>query len=276
MSELEKLQRAQYQSRRKRLIVIQAVIAFILILATLFATVAYLRMSRETYVYYTEGGSADYKVYLGENTFYTEEYLDKNHAYIASLIDHVVADFSYDLAMDAASVNYKYAYRIDAQLEIKDRETGAALYDPVYPIKPTQTLQKSENKLSIRERVMLDYHTYNDLASSFIAEYGLRNVTSALKVKMYVDVVGASETFAADNESQYVVELSIPLQKPTVNMQTSTTITQGEQKILTRDSDMMNKLRVAALVLGICSLLMLAFMILFVIYQSLAIATGGA
>ena len=97
MSELEKLQRSQYQKKRKIWIAIQTVLALLLVLAALGTLFAYLRLSEQTYVYYTEQGGANHKVFLGDSAYYTEEYLDKNHAYISALIDHVEADFYYEM-----------------------------------------------------------------------------------------------------------------------------------------------------------------------------------
>ncbi len=266
MSELEKLQRSQYQRRRKALLIFQAIVAVLLVLATLVSLVAYVRMSKETYAYYTENGGADYKVYLGDNQYYTEEYLDENHAYIATLIDHIEAELSYALKMDADSVKYKYAYGIESQLIIKDRDSGAAIFDPSETIKPLTTLEVDKNELSIKEKVNIDFSKYNDLARSFISEYSLVGTSSELIVRMYVDVVGVSEQFTKDSESNYVTEIKIPLLKDTVNISTSATVVQGEQKILTRDTELMNTLRTVTFILGIVTVLWLVMLILFEIF----------
>ena len=42
---------------------------------------------------YTEKETIDYKVYLKENDFYTEKYLGKDKAYIASLIDYIDLEY---------------------------------------------------------------------------------------------------------------------------------------------------------------------------------------
>ena len=263
MSELEKLQRSQHQKKRKTFLSLLAAISILLVLSTLFSLVAFLRANKETYAYYTENGGADYKVYLGPNNFYTEEYLDKNHAYIANLIDHIDATLSYTLQMNADSVKYRYAYGIETQLVIKDKASGSAIFNPTEISKPLVQLEENKNTLTITEDVNIDFAKYNALAKSFVEEYSLSGTTSELVVRMYVDVVGISEQFAEDRESNYVTELNIPLLKDTVNITTNATVVRGEQKILTRDTGFVNMLRKSTIIFaGVTFLFILALIAL--------------
>lgn len=264
MSELEKLQRTLYQRKRNILIIIQAVIAAVLIFATLLSGVICAIVDKETYIGYQEKGTADYKVYLGENQFYTEEYLDKDHAYIASLIDYIAVDFAYNLKMDANNVNCKYSYKIDTQVQIKDK-SGAALYDPTYEIKPLTTVENSGSGLAIRENVKIDYSTYNDLVYDYLNEYQIRNTTNLLVVRMYVDVLGVSDNFVEDNKNQYVVEVSVPLGVTTLNIQSKSTVPTADQKILVKNDLTATVFRVLSFVLGALSLLMVIFTVCFII-----------
>ena len=265
MSELEKLQRDLYQKRRNLIIWIQSIAAIVLVIATLFVSIACARTSKETYVYYTEKGGVDYRVYLSDNEFYTEEYLDKNHAYVASLIDHVSADFNYWLKLDSAEANYLYTYEIEGQLLIKDKDSGAALYDPTYPIKSVKEAPKRGSGLSIKETVEIDFHEYDELARRYVNELNLSGVTATFFVRMRVNVLGDSDEFAEESTNQYVVELQIPLLRATVNMKSTATVAQEENKILISDDDTVTVLRVVAIVLAILSVLMIAFLIGFMI-----------
>ena len=128
MSEEEKRKRDLYKRRRDRWIRIQAVlISAVTLLAIVFGFV-YYRANQTYYISYDESGAVDYKVYLFENDFFEEEYLGKDQAYVASLIDDVKADFQYTLDMDADNVEYKYSYRVDTVLEIIDKKSGIALF----------------------------------------------------------------------------------------------------------------------------------------------------
>lgn len=265
MSELEKLQRSLYQKRRNLLILIQGVVAGILLVATLFVSIACMITGKETYVYYTEKGEVDYRVYLGENEFYTEEYLDKNHAYVSSLIDHVAADFVYDLKMDASGVDYLYTYSIEGQMIIKDKDSGAALYDPVYEIKPKTTVPKHGNELAIRESIEIDYQKYDAIAREYVNTYALNSTSATFVVRMRVHVLGVSEQFVENSTNQYVMELQIPLLRPTVNIQSTQTVPQTENKILVIDDIFVNVLRVVAIVLGTLTLIMFVALVVFII-----------
>ena len=264
MSELEKLQRFMYQQRRNLLIMIQAIIAAVLILATLITCIACAITSKETYIRYTEKGGADYKVYLGENEFYTEKYLDSNHAYIATLIDYITADFSYNMRMDSDNVNYKYSYKIDAQVLVKDK-SGAALYDPVYEIEPLRTVENNNSTISIKESVKIDYHEYDQQVRSYLEEFDLKNTNNLLVVRMTVDVLGMSESFAQDNKNSYVIDVQIPLCATTLSIQTNATVPSGEQTILVKNDKAVTLLRLLSIIFAIASVLLAGFFVCFII-----------
>ncbi len=255
MSELEKLQRAAYQSKRRKLIVLQYIIAAVLVLATLFTLFAYLKLNKNTYVYYTEKGSADYKVYLADNKFYGEEYLNGDRAYVASLIDHVLVDFAYALKMDTDDVDYKYNYKINAVVNVTDSRSGAPIYDPEYIIAAESNKNASQSTLNISKQVDIDYDFYNDIAKDFIEAYSVTDCTATLVVKMYVDVVGKSEQFAADNSNEYTQQISIPLLEPTVKITSKASVPQGEPRILACDSTAKDLYKLFSFIFGVLAVL---------------------
>ena len=236
MSELEKMQRDTYQINRKKKIRIQAIVIFALTVALLISFFAFTKQNKETYVAYTEEGNVIHRAYLADNNFYEESYLNGTHAYVASLIEKMTADFSYDLQMATNDVSYQYTYRIDAQLEIKDKASNSPVFNPIYNIGPRTEATEQGGKLSIQKLIELDYNKYNQIADDFIRSYSLKNTVNTLIVRMYVDVVGMSESFAADNAGEYVIELHVPLLETTVKPSVSTTVPAGEQKILAKDT----------------------------------------
>ncbi|MBQ9785596.1 MAG: hypothetical protein IJW29_09350 [Clostridia bacterium] len=259
MSELEKLQRAQYQKKRNGRILLQKIILVVLTLALLVSAVAFFKLNKDTYVYYTEKGNAIHKAYLNENEFYEEGYLNGSHAYVSSLVEKMTADFSYELTFDTDRVEFKYNYRIDAQLEILDRESGAPLYNPTYEILPKTTASAKGNKLVIEELVEINFQKYNDQAKAYLREFNLDDTTSTLVVRMYVNVVGASEAFAADRAGEYVTELRIPLTKTTFKPVVTTTVPAGEEKILAINENVKGLFAILALALLVADGLMIAF-----------------
>ena len=123
MSEKEKKKRALYRKNREKWIFAQAAVAVILTVAVLISALVAVQLESKYYVSYRESGSIDYNVFLKENEFYAEEYLGKNQSYVASLIDKIITDFSYEIDMDADDVNYRYSYTIHATLEILDNSS---------------------------------------------------------------------------------------------------------------------------------------------------------
>ena len=236
MSELEKIQRDTYQINRKKKIRIQAIVIFALAVALLISFFAFTKQNKETYVAYTEEGNVIHRAYLADNSFYEESYLNGTHAYVASLIEKMTADFSYDLQMATNDVSYQYTYRIDAQVEIKDKASNSPVFNPIYNIVPRTEAAEQGEKLSIQKLIELDYNKYNQIADDFIRSYSLKNTVNTLIVRMYVDVVGMSESFAADNAGEYVIELHVPLLETTVKPSVSTTVPAGEQKIVAKDT----------------------------------------
>ena len=250
MSESEKAQRAAYQAQRKKLLTI--FLAVILGLSVLTATMAaiFLNLNAETYVYFREEGNALYHAYLNDNDYYEEDYLNGDHAYVSSLIHHMDAAFTYRLEMDVEDVTYRYQYRVDAQLAILDKDSGAAIFNPVETLLgPTQEIFTGR-VLLISPKVDIDYVHYNEAAKDFIDHYNLDGVSAVLNVTMYVDIVGMSETFAADNEGQYTIQVQIPLNQNVLKPQTNSTIPEGPQKILANANTHKKVFKILAIVFG--------------------------
>ncbi len=265
MSEIEKQERAAYQKGRKKIIYIQTAIIIVLTVLTLISSFTFADMSRKTYISYSETGNVVYKAYLKDNQYYSEAYLNGSHAYISSLIDRMTADFKYDLQMNAKDVTYRYSYKIDAQLEIKDGNSDTAIWNPIYDIIPSKETVVDNNRLSIREIVDIDYNKYNQEAKDFISAYNLKNTTSTLAVRMYVDVLGKSEQITSDNESQYVIELYIPLTQEVLKPTYSSSVPTGDQKILARDDSSKTVFFVLMIVFGSLDIIMMILLLLFVV-----------
>jgi len=233
MSEVEKIQRQEYKTNRRKRIILQVIALAVVILIALGSFRIYARMNQTYYIHYTENGNADYTVQLLENSFYEEDALDSERSYIAALIDQVTADFSYDLDMAATNVAFDYSYGITARLMVKDKLSDQVIFDPVYELVPTQTLNIAKgNAVVINEQVTLDYGTYDALAREFIDVYGLRDVESLLAVTLQVDVLSQCEAFENSNENAYTISLNIPLAQNTLVMETSASAPNGENKVL--------------------------------------------
>ena len=265
MSELEKLQRAEYQENRKKQITKKTVIVLILTVALLISCVITNRLSQNTFVTYTENGKADYQVYLNNNEFYTEEYLDASHAYVAALIDEITATLSYDMNVNSSKASYEYSYSVDAKVEIQDKDSGAPLFDPTYELVAEKTMTGSGKTLSISEPVVIDYHKYNDLARKYVAEYNLSGTNSTLIVTLHVNVLSDCPDYANAEQGSYNVELRIPLNKTTLKITTSTTVPTSESKVLACNNGGATFFTILSVGLGIADAVMAVLLVLYIL-----------
>lgn len=266
MSELEKQLRDLHEQWRKKWTMIQAIIVCVLAFLTLIAGFTFAGIKKNTYVPYVENGNVIHRAYLGDNEFYDENYLNGTHAYVASLIDSMTADFSYDLEMTATDVRFQYTYRVDAQIEIKDKASNSPIFNPVETILPATTKVAEGKRLSIKELITLDYNEYNDIAKNFVDSYSVKNTENTLIVRMHVDVVGMSESFAEDSTGEYVIELYVPLLENTVKPSVSTTIPAGVQMIVAKDTTAQTIFMVLSIVFGSLTLIGAAWICVFIVF----------
>lgn len=250
MSEFEKKQRAEYQRKRKK--AISVFLAFILALSLLTAifSITFLRLDADTFVFFQEEGTAIYHAYLSDNEYYEEERLNGQHAYVSSLIDHMDAEFCYKLQTETDDVTYKYQHRVDLQLVVMDTNSGAAIYNPTETVLGPTDNTFSGPLLKVNPKIDIDYKKYDNIAKAFIKEYNLKDVSAHLNVTMYVDVVGMSESFSSDNESQYTIQVKIPLNQLTIKPQTTSTVPAGPQKILANPNEQKAVFKLLAIILG--------------------------
>lgn len=265
MSELEKQQRDQYQIKRNKYILIQKIVLIILSVVLLLSVIVYVKLDKDTYVYYTEEGNAIHRAYLQKNDFYEEGYLNGSHAYVSDLVEKMTGDFSYKLTFATDNVNFKYNYRIDAQLEILDVESKAPIYNPIDEILPLTTASSEGNSLSINKIVDIDFQKYDAMAKAYLAEYNLKDTSSTLIVRMYVNVVGESEVFANDRSGEYVTELRIPLVKTVFKPTVTSTVPAGEQKILAISGNVKITAKIVAIVLSSLDIIALAILVYYVL-----------
>ena len=169
MSESEKKKRGLYRKNREKWIFAQAVIIGVIVIAIIISALVSSHLNKQYYIEYTEGGSIDYDVYLKDNEFYDTDYLEKNQSYVASLIDKIIANFNYEIEMDADDINYRYSYSIKSRLEIVDDSSGNKIFNSQKELVNVQNQsQNTSNRLTVNEIVVLNYDEYNDIASRFL------------------------------------------------------------------------------------------------------------
>ena len=267
MSEKEKRRRDKYRKNRDKWIFAQAIIIAVITIAVIISSIVACRLAEDYYVEYTDNGNIDYNVFLKENDFYEEEYIGKNQSYVASLIDHIIANLYYEINMNAdEEVHYRYTYKVNATLEIIDDTSGVPIFNPVYELVPQKTeSQSSESRMKINQIVILDYDEYNALASRFIETYSLTETTSNLIVSLEVDVLSDCTAFSGGSSDHYVSELRIPLTTKTVNIEMTSAIPDGSSKLIacTRGAGS-DVFKTTAIVLLVVDVLLALFLLAFI------------
>ncbi|MBR3879377.1 MAG: hypothetical protein IKJ24_04550 [Clostridia bacterium] len=266
MSEKEKKHRALYRKNREKWIFSQAVIVVVLTLAVLISAIVSIQLESKYYIGYTEGGSIDYNVFLKENEFYEEEHLGKNQSYVASLIDRIIADFSYEIDMDTEGVNYRYSYTIKSKLEIVDKTSDVAIFNPEKVLVSEQNKsQSSSDRLRINEIVVINYDEYNDLANRFLDTYDLTSTTSNIVLTLEVDVLSDCEAFSGSAVDNYTSELRIPLTTKTVNIKMTSSVPDEEAKMIacTRGAGS-EAFKTSAIVIGVLDVLCILVLVAFI------------
>ena len=162
---------------------------------------------------YVEDNSVDYKVYLKENKFFDEPYLEKNKTYITSLIDYIDADFSYKIDFNEP-VSGDLSYKIIGEIKADKNNNDVGNYwTKQYDLTDKQTSTISNNRShEIKLNQKIDYNNFNDILNSFIEEYKLP-AESTLNIYMEVkgDVIVDKTNDKMNVDSK--VCLTVPLSK---------------------------------------------------------------
>ena len=263
MSEAEKKRRLEYKKNRKKWILIQIAAISLLAVLMLSMFLLYSRSDNAYYAAFAQQGSVDYQVYLKDNEFYDEEYLGEDQAYVTSLIQNIVADFEYRSAVGIQDTVVDYTYRVDAQLIVTDRESGAALFDPIYELVPAKGASLAGNTLSINEMVLIDYVKYDTIARDFVTKYQIKDATAKLVVKMQIDTLTKSDQFAKDEKKSHFQEISIPLNATTATIKTASSVG-GNDNILLKSDDCSTVYLVLGIVFSSIDAILLGLLIAFI------------
>ena len=272
MSEKEKKRRDRYRKNRGNWIFAQSIIIGVLTLAIIISAIVSAQLEDKYYIGYRESGSIDYNVFLKDNEFYDEDFLGKDQSYVASIIDRIIADFSYEIDMDTDDVNYRYSYTVKSRLEIMDDSSDVAIFNPEYELVSVQNKsQSSSNKLLINEIVVLNYDQYNDLANKFIDTYDLTKVTSNLVVTLEVDVLSDCEAFTGSAVDTYTSELRIPLTTKTVNIEMTSAVPDEQTNMIACNRGLGSEaFKTTAIVLGVADGIMILLLVAFIYFTRTA------
>ena len=182
---------------------------------SLFLLITSFTVRKEQNVNYQENSNIDYKVFLKDNDFYDQDYLEKDKAYVASLIKKIDADFNYTFKIDTKT-DIDFKYDIIGTLVIADGTGKSVFFEKDYKLFENGTANIVQGTFeNINKTISIDYNYYNNLANKFKTNYGI-NTTSNLIVKLKVKEVSKDDNLDLKNNSE--MSLTIPLSEREVNI----------------------------------------------------------
>lgn len=250
------------QTKRRNVILSLVFVIIIVSIITLSFFLMYFNKSKKQYINYNEKSNVDYNVFLKDNDFFKDKYLGKGNQYIASLIDYINVNFNYKISLEESNVKYKYSYRIESDVVVKEKDTNNNLYtnNKVLLTKEEKTTDTKE--LNINEKINVDYNYYNDIIKDFVNIYGLDNTESTLTVSMYINTIGTCENIEDSKEKESVVSIVIPLTTKTVAIDISDNLIDENNILLCKNNNLNS---IPFIILGILFLICDIYLIIFVI-----------
>lgn len=258
------------QTKRRNVVLSFIFVIVVVTFVSLSCFLLYINKSKNQYITYDEKSNIDYKVYLKENKFFQDTYLTKGSQYIASLINYIDANFNYNISLKDRSVKYKYSYRIEEDVVVKEKGSDNNLYTSNKVLLNSDEMTSDSDTLSINENVKVDYNYYNNLIKQFINIYGLDNTESVLTISMHISTLGSCEDFE-DNKQDSVISLSIPLTTKTVGIDISDNLSNQNNNIMLCKSTSNNTLFI---VFGVIFLIIDLGLIVYVIRYEIKTRTA--
>jgi hypothetical protein len=166
-------------------------------------------------VNYSESGNLDYKVYLKENNFYDDDYLNSGMAYVANIIKSIDVDFNYIFKIDK-DISANFYYDVVGKLVIMDSSEENTFFTKEYTLLDTENEGiKNGSRFDINRTITIDYDYYNKLAQDFKDAYGVDTVSNLI-VTLRVNKL--SDSNYKDFNTEKNISLKIPLTTKAVNI----------------------------------------------------------
>lgn len=251
----------QKKSKRKRGIYLgyysRLIFNVILFLSLVVASYIFINKSiviqEAKNVSYEEHGNTDYKVFLKDNIYYEDKYLDKNMSYIANLIDYISVDYNYKFKADTL-FDGEYSYKIRADLEILNAENKTLFFTKKYDLIKEKTFTiENQNEYNIVENIKIDYDHYNSLANGFKSSYGVDTESNLI---IYLDIYRNIDQNSINNPNingKGTIKLTIPLSEKAINIKMDSMEINNKNVITSLDDYYLEDIKY--LIIGIISLI---------------------
>ena len=213
---MKKAKRKKYYLKK----IILVLLFTLFVAASLLCFKKSIVVQKEQNVSYKESGTPNYKIYLKENDYYKQDYLDKDMSYIANLIDYVSIDYNYKFISDT-ELTGNYYYKLVADLEIRNPKNNSLFYKEIFELSEEKLFPiKDEKEYIINENIDINYDHYNAIANNFEASYGVdteSNLTVSMELHRRIDGTSVSNS---EINSDDKISLIIPLSEKTINLKT--------------------------------------------------------
>ncbi len=211
------INKTKYVSYNQRLIANILLIVIFSIL-TIVLLVSSITIKSRSSVLYKQTSNLDYKVYLKENNYYDEPYLNKNMQYIASLIDNIDVSFNYNFNINQ-NINYTYMYYIKSDVLVMDsKDESKVIYKKSDKLtEPDYFTMDNSNGFSINKDIKIDYSKYNDLVKSFKNSYAI-SADSNLVLSLCIEIKDEKGNIIKSIDSSDTMKLTIPLTEQMINI----------------------------------------------------------
>lgn len=172
---------------------------------------------------YSSKNDIKYKVYLFENDYFEEPFLDMGRTYISSLIDYIDIDLS-NVTSFSEPLDGDYTYYINATMSANKLNTmsdNSYWSKTINLTEPVSVPIKHEDSFKINSNVKIDYQYYNQMLANFKREYGL-SVDGNLKIELLVNSTGYGSSISGGVPVKTIAEVNIPLTQQVIDLSIDT------------------------------------------------------
>ena len=225
---------------------VNVILLLIFLGVMIFSFAMSFAITKKEIINYSETSNIDYKIYLKDNNFYENDYLEKGMVYIASLIDKIHVNFNYYFNV-GKNGNLDVKYKIKGKLTVASQANSNVFYTKDYDLSKEVVEEiKDGNKFTLNDKtIVIDYGYYNGLANDFKNKYA---VNTDSKLEVYLEIEEKSKdgnSYELSNSNKVV--LVIPLSQQEVNISLEDQNINSEKQIINNPKFIVKDLKYIAI-----------------------------
>lgn len=206
---------------------------------------------------------ADYKVYINENNYYDNNYLEENATYISDLVNNINIDFKYKYNINK-NADFEYTYKIINEVVIESDSAntkGGTLYSKQYELLSPVSLQKSSSSdFVINQNIIVDYNRYNWEVKKYAEQYKVP-IKAHMNVKLLVNATANINDMEEIIADESIIQLNMDLMQDTFKIAENyektehKDVTRAESIVKNKDKDIITK---AGIIIAFASIVCIA------------------